>query len=231
MLDETNPPPPPKAKPREQARELIARLVEAYPKAFFPLSARQVHPLKLGIHKELAPRVKEWGFEPLALRLALTAYIRHLRYQVALTKETHRIGLDGEAAGEVSAEHKAKAQEQVAAIRAQRKAADKPAAAPAEAAVEVAPAEAGEARKPRTPAPRPEGATGDDRRSRPPRRRPEGAPETRGERRPPRKSDKPERGPKPPQRHSASAPDTPSESAFAALLREALAQQGDTGKP
>ena len=55
---------------REQSRQLLGRLVEAYPKAFFSQSARQVHPLKLGIHKDLQPVIKDWGYEPLALKLA-----------------------------------------------------------------------------------------------------------------------------------------------------------------
>lgn len=248
------------AKPsaREQSRQLLGRLVETYPKAFFSQSARQVHPLKLGIHKDLQPVIKDWGYEPLALKLALAAYIRQLRYQIAITKEAHRVDLAGEPAGEISAEHRQKALEQVEAIRATRK--PKPArparpggAAPAgtapatdeTAAVDGTAPAAAAARPPRR-GPRPDG-------ERSPRRAPATAAageapaaaaparEPRRERRPrpdgeaPRR--RPERGERPdprreraPVRTSAAPPEPAPESAFALLLREALAKQDEPTK-
>lgn len=250
---------PGKPSAREQSRQLLGRLVETYPKAFFPLSARQVHPLKLGIHKDLQPVIKEWGYEPLALKLALAAYIRQLRYQISITKEAQRVDLTGEPAGEISDEHRQKAQEQVETIRATRKArqpagAGKPARpaaaaagtdAPADAEAPATAAEPTAARPPRR-GPRPDGerrparkpAEGEaaaaatatppareprrERRPRPdgeaPRRRSE-----RGERKEPRREREPMR--------TSAAPEQPVESAFASLLREALAKQDAPEKP
>lgn len=248
-----------KPSAREQSRQLLGRLVETYPKAFFPLSARQVHPLKLGIHKDLQPVIKDWGYEPLALKLALAAYIRQLRYQISITKEAQRVDLTGAPAGEISDEHRQKAQEQVETIRATRKArqpAGRPARpasagsdAPADAAAPGGAATAAEptARPPRR-GPRPDGER------RPARKPAEGETsatataaaatperEPRRERRPRpdgeaprRRADRGDR--KEPRRErepvrASAAPAQPVESAFASLLREALSKQDAPEKP
>lgn len=251
-----------KPSAREQSRQLLGRLVETYPKAFFPLSARQVHPLKLGIHKDLQPVIKDWGYEPLALKLALAAYIRQLRYQISITKEAQRVDLTGAPAGEISDEHRQKAQEQVETIRATRKArqpagAGKPARPAAAAAGSDAPADA------EAPATAATAATAAEPTARPPRR----GPRPDGERRPARKpaegeasatataparEPRRERRPRPdgeaPRRRAdrgdrkeprrerepvraSAAPEQPVESAFASLLREALAKQDAPEKP
>lgn len=243
-----------KPRAREQSRQLLGRLVETYPKAFLPLSARQVHPLKLGIHKDLQPVIKEWGYEPLALKLALAAYIRQLRYQIAITKEATRVDLDGAPAGEISDEHRQKAQEQVETIRATRKA--RQPAADAKPARSPAAAETGESAAPTeantTPAPRPPRRgprPGCERRSPRPAAAPsaEGAApapapaaEPRRERKPRPDSDAPrrrsERGERrEPRRErepvrASAAPEQPVESAFASLLREALQRQDSPEK-
>jgi len=106
---------------REQAKSLLQRLTEAYPQVFFAADARQVKALKIGIHKDLKPVVKDWGFEAAALRIALSMYTHALRYQFALLKEPHRIDLQGESAGEISEENRRLAQEKIKTIKEKRR--------------------------------------------------------------------------------------------------------------
>ncbi|TCO82026.1 sRNA-binding protein [Plasticicumulans lactativorans] len=232
MLEESPAPVPEASKPsaREQSRSLLDRLIATYPKAFFPLSARQVRPLKLGVHKDLQPVIKEWGYDNLALRLALGLYIRALRYQVALTKEASRVDLAGEATGEISEEHRAKAREQVEALRAKRqeraqvgKAASAPAATPP-AAAETAEAEAAAPSPRRARRERP--ARDAEARERPARARK--APREENQGMPPRRP-RSERsgGERPAPAKLSAAPTEEIESAMAAALREALQKKGD----
>lgn len=233
MLEESPAPVPEASKPsaREQSRSLLDRLIATYPKAFFPLSARQVRPLKLGVHKDLQPVIKEWGYDNLALRLALGLYIRALRYQVALTKEASRVDLAGEATGEISEEHRAKAREQVEALRAKRQeraqgskpASAAPAAAPP-AAAETAEAEAAAPSPRRARRERP--ARGAEARERPARARKAPGEENQGM--PPRRP-RAERsgGERPAPAKLSAAPAEEIESAMAAALREALQKKGD----
>ncbi|MDX1655801.1 MAG: ProQ/FinO family protein [Candidatus Competibacteraceae bacterium] len=109
-----------KVRPWEKAKELLERLTQAYPAAFRPLGER-ISPLKLGVHKELAPVVQQWGYDQQVLKCAMSLYTRHLRYQTALAKAAHRIDLNGEAAEEISEEHREKAREQVNVIQEKRR--------------------------------------------------------------------------------------------------------------
>lgn len=104
----------------EQARALLARLIQAYPAAFFPFSERRVPPLKIGIYQDLLPIIKAWGYETAVLKYTLRNYTRPLRYQLALLKAPHRIDLQGEPAGEISTEHRQIAQEKVNLIKEKR---------------------------------------------------------------------------------------------------------------
>jgi len=106
---------------REQSKALLERLIETYPIAFLPLGKSHVQPLKLGIHKELVPIIKEWGYEVAVLRYTLGGYTRQLRYQMALLKNSHRIDLQGEPAGEISEVHRQTAQEKVSLIQEKRR--------------------------------------------------------------------------------------------------------------
>lgn len=106
---------------RERSQALLERLVQTYPATFFPPDERRIKPLKLRIHKDLAPVVKEWGFETAVLRYTLAGYTRRLRYQMALLKVPQRVDLQGEPAGEISAEHRQIAQERVALLREKRR--------------------------------------------------------------------------------------------------------------
>jgi len=106
---------------KEQSTALLDRLVDTYPTVFFPFTARQVKPLKIGIHKDLEPTIKAWGFPPAALKIALSRYTRARRYQVALLKEPQRLDLQGEAAGEVSDENRQIAQGRIDEFNEKRK--------------------------------------------------------------------------------------------------------------
>ena len=106
---------------KAQSTALLERLVETYPTVFLPFTARQVKPLKIGIHKDLEPTIKEWGFPPAALKIALSRYTRARRYQVALLKEPQRLDLQGEAAGEVSDENRQIAQTRIDEFNEKRK--------------------------------------------------------------------------------------------------------------
>lgn len=116
-------PPPSDARPttKEQALALLERLVETYPTAFRPFGEREIRPLKLGIHKDLMPAIREWGFSAAALKYAMGMYTRQLRYQFALLKSDGRIDLQGEAAGEISEAHRQTARAKVDLITAKRK--------------------------------------------------------------------------------------------------------------
>lgn len=106
---------------KEQSTALLNRLTETFPAAFFPFTARQVKPLKIGIHKDLEPTLKEWGYPPAALKIALSRYTRARRYQVALLKEAQRVDLNGQEAGEVSDENRQIAQTRIDELNEKRK--------------------------------------------------------------------------------------------------------------
>ncbi|HXH02013.1 MAG TPA: ProQ/FinO family protein [Candidatus Competibacteraceae bacterium] len=106
---------------REQAKALLVRLTETYPAAFPPPGQREVAPLMVGIHKQLAPLVQDWGFDRLALRYALGLHTRQLRYQLGLVNGPHRVDLAGQPAGEISAENRELARQKVAEIQERRK--------------------------------------------------------------------------------------------------------------
>lgn len=106
---------------REQSSALLDRLVETYPAAFFPFTTRQVKPLKIGIHKDLEPSLREWGYSPAVLKIALSRYTRARRYQVALLKEPKRLDLQGQEAGEVSDENRQIAQTRIDEFNEKRK--------------------------------------------------------------------------------------------------------------
>lgn len=127
ILDEAQPATPDEAQaapaphPRERAKVLLERLMEAYPLAFRPPGDRSLKPLKLHIHKDLLSVVKDWGFDVPAMKYALGMYTRQLRYQIALLDNPQRVDLQGQPAGEVSEAHRERAREKVELIREKRK--------------------------------------------------------------------------------------------------------------
>lgn len=106
---------------KEQAASLLEQLFQTYPAVFRPFGERELRPLKLGIHKDLAPIVREWGYSVAVLKYAMGMYTRQARYQFALLKNDYRVDLHGEPAGEITEAHRQTAQEKVDLIMAKRK--------------------------------------------------------------------------------------------------------------
>jgi ProP effector len=88
----------------------IAILAEAFPLAFF-IFGKSRKPLAIGIDRELLPRVAVTEED---LRSALQYYTRSDGYLRACTEGASRLGLDGNAAGEVTSKEAAYAQRVIA---------------------------------------------------------------------------------------------------------------------
>jgi ProP effector len=115
-LTEPRHPSTPKA-PREDswrtvASAAIALLAEQFPRAFFVYEARR-QPLKVGIFDDLFAKV-HGAVKPHELSAALRLYTQSRGYLRNLRAGATRIGLNGEAAGAVSAEEAARAAETLA---------------------------------------------------------------------------------------------------------------------
>lgn len=110
----------------EQAQALLR---ERYPALFV---AADPQPLKIGIHRDLLERHPELDLS--GLKRALTLHTNRFSYQKALTKPgATRVDLDGQPAGEVTAEQAEMARQRLAELKAALKAKDrtKPAKSPA----------------------------------------------------------------------------------------------------
>jgi len=86
-------------------RVLLKAFADAYP------VFRGYQPLAIGINKELAALHPE--VTPKALKAALLLHTRSIAYLKALEKATQRFALDGSPVGEVTAEHRQYATEQL----------------------------------------------------------------------------------------------------------------------
>ncbi len=109
----------------EQAQTLLR---ERYPDLF----GDDPKPLAIGIHRVLLERHQELDFS--GLKRALTLHTNRFSYQKALTKPgATRVDLDGQPAGEVTAEQAEMARQRLAELKAALKAKDrtKPAKSPA----------------------------------------------------------------------------------------------------
>jgi ProP effector len=89
-------------------------LRERFPQSFARPNARTRRPLAIGIHAEIAAALPD--LDVATIRSALGFYTRDIRYQRALTEGAERIGLDGTAAGTVTAEQAESAKRAVADI-------------------------------------------------------------------------------------------------------------------
>lgn len=100
---------------RRTREEWLPLLVERYPAAFFA-DARERKPLKIGIHKDvLADEANTLA--NYQLTSALRWYTGAYGYQLSLKKGAARIDLNGEPAGEVTAEDEAAAAEKIKLIK------------------------------------------------------------------------------------------------------------------
>jgi len=89
------------------AKATVAMLVESYPLAF-AIEPRRRRPLKLGIHRDIIAALNG-TVTPRAVGDALRLYVGNPRYLKACVTRADRIGLNGNPAGQVSAEDAASA--------------------------------------------------------------------------------------------------------------------------
>lgn len=85
----------------------IERLAALYSRTFFILERRR-QPLEIGIRNKI---IAADVMKPDGLGLALTVYTRSHGYRRAMRTGAKRLGLDGSAAGTVTAEHAARSEE------------------------------------------------------------------------------------------------------------------------
>ncbi|MBD3817013.1 MAG: ProQ/FinO family protein, partial [Halothiobacillus sp.] len=114
------------AKKRVPPQEVIARLVAAWPSAFFA-EPRAVKPLTIGVLQQiLANRPAELdGLNSHAIRTGIKFYTSRLSYHYGMVHNTHRITLAGEPAEEVDDKAREFAKAQIVAIKQQREARQK----------------------------------------------------------------------------------------------------------
>lgn len=102
------------------AHETRDELARRFPLAITPDGSKCKKPLKLGIHLELIEACPD--IDPRTIRLMLSLYTDGRRYSEALLEGAERVGLDGVAAGIVTAAQAKRASAFLAAL-AQREAA------------------------------------------------------------------------------------------------------------
>jgi ProP effector len=81
--------------------KLIERLALVYPQTFFADPAQR-QPLKIGIHGDILADAAH-NLSPTEVRRAIGCYCGSSAYRAAVVEGAIRVGLDGEAAGEVTA--------------------------------------------------------------------------------------------------------------------------------
>ncbi len=92
---------------KQPLRDAIKWLAAAYPNCFNPQSSR---PLKIGILNDIVSK-GQWPYPKTFLRKSLGFYVGTPLYLNTLLKETYRVSLEGEIAGEVTAHQKQIAEE------------------------------------------------------------------------------------------------------------------------
>lgn len=97
-------------KELEANRKALDELCEHFPEVFNP---RQPRPLKIGIHEDIAATGK---LSKTRIRRALNVYVRLRSYYRCMAEGAERIGIDGQAAGLVSADEALHAKEKLDAI-------------------------------------------------------------------------------------------------------------------
>jgi ProP effector len=100
--------PEPKSKKRARREawraaqfETLLTFRQRFPQAFARLNAQTRRPLKVGIHAEIAAALPD--LSAIEIKRALQFYTRDVRYHAACIEGAERIGLDGHAAGTVTA--------------------------------------------------------------------------------------------------------------------------------
>lgn len=104
-----------RAKNRAANQAALQLLFDTYPEVF---SRDNVRPLKIGIQEDL---IADEKLARNRIKRALASYVRNPHYLRSLQAGADRVGLDGSAAGKVSDEEAAHAQEKLKQIREQRR--------------------------------------------------------------------------------------------------------------
>jgi ProP effector len=112
--------------PKQDQDAALARLAEAFPRAFVLEKHRPHRPLKIGIAADIPARCP--AVERRVLSVVLGAYARRVMYLRSLVAGAARVDLDGKAAGEVTARDAEYAAAKLAATLASREAKRAPAA-------------------------------------------------------------------------------------------------------
>jgi ProP effector len=115
----------------DAAIAVLLEMRQRFPATFARLNARRRQPIKIGVHNDLAAAMPELAASDIAL--ALGVYTTSAGYLAACTEGTPRLGLDGQAAGAVSAEEAAHAKnflDKIEARKGRSSAASAPALAP-----------------------------------------------------------------------------------------------------
>jgi len=106
----------------ERCKEAVNWLMQAFPQCFNPKAPL---PLKIGISKEIMDQWLYLSSLPydskiparIAIRKAIGWYTNRLRYYTSFETTTHRRGLDGKEAGEITEAEKEYARERVKAVK------------------------------------------------------------------------------------------------------------------
>lgn len=102
-----------KDKARNDAKLLLIKLSESYPTIFPKAGTGRPVALAIGLHKSLLPIAKEWGFDGVIVRSALSWYTKQLRYQRTVANAQFRINLDGSQAEEITDDQKVHARQKI----------------------------------------------------------------------------------------------------------------------
>lgn len=102
-----------KDKARNDAKLLLIKLSESYPAIFPKAGTGRPVALAIGLHKSLLPIAKEWGFDGVIVRSALSWYTKQLRYQRTVANAQFRINLDGSQAEEITDDQKVHARQKI----------------------------------------------------------------------------------------------------------------------
>lgn len=104
-----------RAKNRAANQAALQMLFDTYPEVF---NRDNVRPLKIGIQEDL---IADEKLARNRIKRALASYVRNPHYLRSLQAGVERVGLDGAAAGTVTAEEAAHAEEKLKQIREQRR--------------------------------------------------------------------------------------------------------------
>ena len=85
---------------REHILPCRTALVERFPAAFMPKRCDAKRPLKVGIHRDVVARMKD--FPRRIIQLAINDYCSGPKYTRAMTAGAQRVDLDGNPAGKVT---------------------------------------------------------------------------------------------------------------------------------